>query len=103
MNGESNDMSDDQIRALWARTDEHGKLITDLTIEQRTQAVMIADQNQRFDRFLKDQERTRSELLEAIRGHHKREGAKEMLKLAVPWVAAGIALLALLWKVQGGA
>lgn len=96
-------MSDDQIRELYKRTDDHGRLITDLTIEQRTQAAMISNLDNRFDRFLKDQERTRSEILEAIRGHQKREGVKEFFKDWSPWVAVFIAVAALVWKMQGGA
>jgi len=100
MNDESSGMSEDQIKALWARTDEHGRLIGELTVEQRVQATMIADQHKRFDTFLKDQERTRSEILEAIRGHHRREGVKEFFKIAAPWVAASIAFVALLWSMN---
>lgn len=91
-------MSEDQIRALWARTDEHGRLIGELTVEQRVQATMIADQNKRFDTFLKDQERGRAEILEAIRGHHRREGVKEFFRLWAPWAAAGTAFVTLLWS-----
>lgn len=92
-------MSEDQIRALWAKTDEHGRRITDLTIEQRTQANLIASQSERFDAFLKDQERTRSEILEAIRGHQRREGVKEFLKLIAPWIMAGLAVVGFAWQV----
>jgi|GEM_PF-5900660 len=92
------EMSEDQIKALWARTDEHGRLITDLTIEQRTQAASIIEQGKRFEQFLKDQERSRAEILEAIRGHHQREGVKDFFKISAPWVAASIAFVALLWS-----
>lgn len=100
MNGESNGMSEEQIKALWRKTDEHGRRITDLTVEQRTQAGIISEQGRRFDQFLKDQERGRAEILEAIRGHHRREGVKEFFKIAAPWVAAGIAFIAFLWSAQ---
>src|SRR5690625_842875 len=93
-------MSEDQIKALWRKTDEHGRLIGELTVEQRVQATMIADQNKRFDTFLKDQERHRAEILEAIRGHHNREGVKEFFKIAAPWVAAGIAFVAFFWSIN---
>ncbi len=99
MNYESNGMSEDQIKALWARTDEHGRLIGELTVEQRVQATMIADQNKRFDTFLKDQERHRAEILEAIRGHHKREGVSDFFKMLAPWFAAGVAFAALMWSI----
>lgn len=86
-------MSDDQIKALWGRVDEHGKRISDLTITQQVQAHQITSQEQRFDRFIGEQEKTRAEILEAVRGHHKREGVKEFARLVLPWVLAGAALL----------
>lgn len=93
-------MSDDQIKALWKRTDEHGKRINDLTVDQRTQAAALAHQGMRFDQFLKDQERGRAEILEAIRGHHHREGVKEFFRMWAPWAAAAIAFATLFWSIS---
>lgn len=95
-------MSAEDLQALWRRTDEHGQRITDLTVEQRVQASKIESQEQRFERYLKEQADAKAQILEAVRGHQMRQGAKELITLVAPWVAAGIAVLALVWRVLGG-
>lgn len=105
MNGESDDMSEDHIRELYKRTDEHGRAITELTAEQRVMASQIVAHERRFDRIMRDSAESRAEILakldanqqrteQALEGRWKASGAWELIYKGLPIVIALGALVA---------
>lgn len=97
-------MSEEQIKALWRRTDDHAKEIGEIKNLTGILQVRQTDTDARFDRFLQEQANGRAEILaqlkvydervqEITRQHWREEGINAWKKWAIP---VGVSICAIM-------
>lgn len=98
-------MSDDQIQALWKKSDDHAEAINELRIQQSLNTALLNRHDEEFRKMARESSGNHAEVMTVLSGvkndldtvmtdFHHREGQNRLIKLWLPILltAMGIAL-----------